>query len=180
MSGEDSRLQNGHNSPLLLIAISWLSQWVLWLAYVNNVGIREIIVGAIVSTAATWATAVFRRRAGDHYRLRATYIWQAVHVPRALLADTWILCRAVFMSMGTKRIPSGIISMPFQVGGNGPSSCGRRALAITYLTFTPNSLVMGFLREEQLLFFHSLIPQAPPSFMRKMGAKLERGKRKTK
>ena len=180
MPCEDRRLQNRHNSQLLLIGVSWISQWTLWLAYVNNVGIREIVVGAIVSSVATWAAAVFRRRADDRYRLPLIYVWQAVHVPRALFADTWVLCRAVLMRLTAKRIPSGIISVPFRVGGDAPSSRGRRALAITYLTFTPNSLVMGFLRDEQLLFFHTMIPQVLPPFMRKMGAKLEAGKRKTK
>ncbi len=177
MTREHSRLHTRHNSQWIPIVVSWLSQWVLWLAYVNNVGIREILTGAVVSAVATWAVVDFRRRTEDRYKLRFIYIRQAIHVLRILLNDTWVLCRVVAMRLAGRRTPSGMIAVPFRVGGNGAASRGRRALAITYLTFTPNSLVMGFLPDEQLLFFHTVIPQALPSFMLKMGAKLKKGER---
>lgn len=175
MTGEHSR---GQNSLWLLIAISWLSQWVLWLAYADSVGIREVVVGAVVSLIATWAAINFRHRTGEHYKLRYIYLRQIINVPEILFSGTWILFRVVAIRLFGGRPPAEIVAVRFRVGGNGPSSRGRRALAITYLTFAPNNLVMGFLRDKQLLFFHTVIPQPLPSFMFKMGARLEASERK--
>ncbi len=43
-------------------------------------------------------------------------------------------------------VPAGIVAVRFDPGGDDPHARGRRALAITFLTFAPNNLVLGIPR----------------------------------
>jgi multisubunit Na+/H+ antiporter MnhE subunit len=154
----------------LVFALTWISQLVLWLAFADSIGIRELAIGATVAGAATLATALFRRHTNERYRFRPLYLRQFVHVPKTIAVDTGVLLRAVVMCLLGRRVPANIVAVPFRVGGNGPSSHGRRALSLTYLTLAPNTIVLGFWPERQLLIFHSVLPRPLPKFALRMGA----------
>jgi multisubunit Na+/H+ antiporter MnhE subunit len=156
-----------------LVVLLWISQGLLWIAFADNSGIREIAIGAVVTGMATLAVWRFRRHTHDRYKLRFEYVRQAIHIPKSILVDTWILLRVIVMRLMGKTIPARIIGVPFKIGGNGPASRGRRSLAITFLTLTPNTLVLGLLPDEQLLLIHTLIPQPPPAFMFRLGTELD-------
>lgn len=160
-----------------LALLLWISQGLLWIAFADNSGIREIVIGAVVTAMATLAVWRFRRRTHDRYKLRFEYVRQAVHIPKSIIVDTWILLRVIVMRLRGKAIPARIIGVPFKNGGNGPVSRGRRSLAITFLTLTPNTLVLGLLPDKQLLLFHTLIPQPVPLFMFRLGAEPDDGGR---
>jgi multisubunit Na+/H+ antiporter MnhE subunit len=152
----------------------WLTQWVLWIAFADNCGIREIAVGGASSAAATLTVFFFRQCTDDRFELHFKHLSQIIHVPVIVLSDTWILLRVVGLGLIGREAPDKIVAVSFRMGGNDPASRGRRALAITYLTFTPNTLVLGLLPDEEVLFFHTVIPQPLPHFMFKMGATLDR------
>lgn len=153
--------------------LTWASQWVLWLIFADNVGFRELVVGGAASVISTFLVILFLARTSERFRLKSKSLIQALDIPGVLLHDTWILLRTITLRLLGKQTPSQIVSVPFHAGGNDPDSRGCRALAITFLTLTPNTLVLGILKKENLLFFHTLVPQPLPSFMNKMGARPE-------
>lgn len=159
--------------PLLL---TWACQWGLWLIFADNAGFREMIVGALAAAISTFVVGLFLARTIDRFKLQRQYLAQVVHIPRVLFSDTCILLRTIAMRLRGKDIPSGIVAVPFRLGTDDPRSRGRRALAVTFLTLTPNSLVLGFARDPERLFFHTVIPQPLPEFMREMGAEPGRTK----
>lgn len=150
--------------------LTWLCHWALWIAFVSSTSTREIVVGAVVSALTTMAAARFSRRSKDPFKLCVKHLKQIIHVPKLIVSDTGILLKVIGLSLVGKKALSRIVSMPFVIGGNSPSANGRRALAITYLTLTPNSLVFGFLPKRQALFFHALIPQPLPKFIHALEA----------
>ncbi len=151
-------------------ALVWVSQLVLWLAFADNVGVRELAIGAAVAGAAALATVILQRRTKERYKFRPLYLRQFVHVPKTIAVETGIVLHAIAMRLIGREVPGEIVSVPFRVGGNGPSSHGRRALSLTYLTLSPNTVVLGFWPERQLLLFHSVLPRPLPRFALKMGA----------
>ena len=81
----------------------------------DNSGIREIVIGAVVTAMATLAVWRFRRRTHDRYKLRFEYVRQAVHIPKSIIVDTWILLRVIVMRLRGKAIPARIIGVPFKI-----------------------------------------------------------------
>lgn len=148
----------------------WISQWGLWLAFANNAGWREILVGGAASAAGALAVARFQRRTQLYYHLRMIYLSQLLRVPATIISGTWNMLRATALRILGRELPGGIAAVHYRIGDNGPSSRGRRALAITFLTLGPNSLVLGFPPGQHHFFFHTLIPETLPPFMLRMGA----------
>ena len=151
-----------------------LALWAFWLILTDNAGLREMLCGAAATAVAITVLVVFVLRTGGHFTVRWEFLKESVHIPKQLLADTGTLLLAVARRMGGARPPSGILAVPFRRGGNRPTSRARRAFAITYLTTTPNTLVLGILEQEGLFLFHTIVPKPFPQFMVRLGAEPER------
>ena len=159
--------------------LMWFSQWVLWLAFANNAGAREGLIGAIASAASSIAVARYLSHTRERYDLRAIYLGQFIHAGELVISGTWILLRVIGLRLLGRDVPAGIAAVRYRIGTNRPVSRGRCALATTILTLAPNNLVLGILPERRLFLYHTVIPQPLPSFMLKMGAKLESEKRES-
>ncbi len=170
-----SRTSSSPRISRVTLAAIWISQLVLWLIFADNVGFREIIVGAVASTIATWFVPSFIVRTDASFRFRRRWALQAIHVPEILCTGSWVLLRVIARRLLGRKVPGGIVAVRFDVGKDDAWSRGRRAIAITYLTFAPNNLVFGIPREQEVLFFHTVIPQPLPRFMLRLGARLENG-----
>ena len=90
-----------------------------------------------------------------------------------LARDTWVLLQSIGRRLAGKELPSRIVAIPFHRGGSDALSQGRRAFAITILTLTPNTLVLDIPQDREILFFHTLIPQPIPKFIREIAADTE-------
>lgn len=146
----------------------WLSEWVLWLVFTDNVGFREILAGAAASALATYFAFIFasRQTIGTFWFPREmAVIWR---LPAELVHDTAVLLLALARRIAGRDIPSDIVAIPFGATGNDPESHGKRALATTLLTVTPNTLVLGIPVEEGLLYFHRLLPQPASGMARRL------------
>lgn len=153
--------------------IAWVACWISWLVLTDNSGWREMLVGACASTISLLAIAVFVRKTKWTFRVRLKLLKEAIHVPPQLFTDTELLAFTVVRRMFGARPASGIMAVPFRRGANTPSSRMRRALAITYVTVTPNTLVLGISQDPELFVLHSIVPKPLPQFMACMGAEPE-------
>jgi multisubunit Na+/H+ antiporter MnhE subunit len=148
----------------------WVSQWILWLVLADNYGLREISIGALAASLVTFFAALFARKTSERYEFRMRYFAQAVHIPMLLLTDTWTLLIAIKRSLLGSETASGIVGVPFGSGGDDAAARTRRAIAITYLTLTPNTVVLGISKHLDLLFFHALLPRPVPAFLKSLGS----------
>jgi multisubunit Na+/H+ antiporter MnhE subunit len=158
------------------VLLTWASQLGFWLIFADNAGFREVIIGAAAAALTTFFVFLFISRSGETFKLSDRHLAQVIHVPESLFSDTWILLRVIAMRLIGRKVPGGIVAVHFNFGGDDSASRGRRALAITFLTFAPNNLVLGILQQPQILFFHTVIPQPLPSFMKNMGADPDYGR----
>jgi multisubunit Na+/H+ antiporter MnhE subunit len=155
-------------APLFLC---WLFEWILWLVFTDNTGFRELLAGAAAAAIATYFSFEFASRktiAGFGRPAGLRVIW---HVPAVLARDTAVLLIAVARRLAGRGLPSGYAAIPFRAVGDNPRSRSKRALAATVMTVTPNTLVLGVLKDERILFFHRLLPQSPSSLERQLSAR---------
>lgn len=129
-----------------------------------------MVVGAISSAITLAAVISFAVRTRSGYEMRARFLREVVHIPEILVQGLWVLFDATLRQLRGARVPSGVAAVRFRPGTDDPTSRARRALAITYLTIAPNNLVFGILREEEIFFFHTVIPQPLPPFLIRLGA----------
>lgn len=156
------------------LLLCWVSEWVLWLVFTDNTGYREILAGAAASALATYFAFIFasRKTIGSFWIPREiVVVWR---LPAELIHDTGVLLLALTRRMAGQDIPSDIAAIPFAATSNDPESRGQRALATTLLTVTPNTLVLGILVDEKLLFFHRLLPQPVSGLARQLSGAVGR------
>ena len=64
---------------------------------------------------------------------------QVRYLPVSLISGSFKLLQAMSNQLFTERgAASVVLSTPFRIGGLEPESAARRALAISYITATPN------------------------------------------
>jgi multisubunit Na+/H+ antiporter MnhE subunit len=154
-------------SPAPLVAC-WFSEWILWLLFAENTGWRELTIGAAAAAIATYFVFEFAsRKPITSFRLPhgISVIWL---LPWVLAHDTAILLLAVARRLAGGNLRSGVAGIPFGAVANRPASRSKRALATTLMTITPNTLVLGVLREREVLFFHRLVPQPASALARRL------------
>jgi multisubunit Na+/H+ antiporter MnhE subunit len=150
--------------------ITCIVLWASWLVLSDNTGWREMAVGAIASVATTVSVARFISVADVHFRIRGQYLKEAIHLPVLQAKGLWTLLAAMARQVGGAGVRSGVVAVRFRAGGDDPTSRARRAIAITYLNLTPDSVVLGVLKEKGILLFHAIGPERIPPFMERMGA----------
>ncbi len=154
----------------------WLAVWIvhlgLWLIYVSQVNVWEILVGSAAAAMATLGLAVFRRlglvKCGPSLRQIAE-IWR---IPQCVISGTGQIMQGIgrqrFSREGANR---HLLAISFDAGRDDAEGTGRRALAVLYTTMTPNFVVVGIVREQGLLLYHQLIPGKVPQMTQNLGAR---------
>ncbi|HTW95718.1 MAG TPA: hypothetical protein VMD30_13025 [Tepidisphaeraceae bacterium] len=157
---------------MAIIALTAGSQWVLWLAYTDSLGYREMCAGAGGAAIATLAVWIYGIKGKIRFRLSLRDVAQAIYLPWNVLVDTWKIVRAVGMQIFTAGgAPSLVAAVEFEVGQAKPIDAGRQALAITYTTLTPNSIVLGIVPEQGLMIYHRIVPGKLMAATRHLGAR---------
>lgn len=156
---------------VVIFASTLLTHWVLWLAYTNNVGIREIIAGVAAAGISTVAVSLFAIQGKLRFAFRSRDLFQAIYLPGYALEGTWeilqALCKQLFTSKGAASFTGAV---RYDVGGDDPLSAGR-ALAVTYTTLTPNFIVLGIAHDQKLMIYHQIIRGKILTMTRNLGAR---------
>lgn len=150
-----------------------LSNLGLYLAFTSNVGVREITAGVIVAGLATAAVIVFSTAAGVQFEFRLRDVMQAWRLPWAILGDTAKIMQALVMQLINRRgVPSVLATLVFDHDEKNPAmNAGCRALAITYNSAAPNSIMIGIVEDQGLMIYHQMIPSPPSPMVRNLGAR---------
>ena len=156
--------------------LAWLVQFAiafaLWHLYVGKLQPDEALFAAGgAAIAATASKIVFEKHIAP-LRAQWRHVAEIWRMPKELVTGGWqitaVLLRQIFLR---EPAPSLFISVPFDAGGDDDESAFRRALAITYTTATPNSVVIGIDRERGLLVYHQVRKSPVPEMIRRLGAR---------
>lgn len=155
------------------IAVACLLHCALYLAFTEDLDVRELVAMVLTGAVATVAALVFATAGKVRFGLRLRDVAQAIYVPRYVIRGTGEVLHGLARQLFTRGgAPSVVAAVHFDIGPErSPQDAGRRALAISYTTATPNFIILGLVKEQKLMIFHQIIPGEVPSMTRNLGAK---------
>jgi hypothetical protein len=158
--GSDSRARR----PLRR-ASAWLAGFVLagalYLLLIDTTSLPELIVGAVAAALAASGFELAREQqpAGG---LTARVRWlAAVHRPvRTVPKDIALLSVLAVRQLVRPKSVNGVFrAVPFRCGDEEDLESGRRAMAESFGSFSPNTIIVGIDGERELILGHQLCPR---------------------
>lgn len=152
----------------LLVAI--VAMAVLWIVFVAGFQAEEMLVGALSVAASVAFLSLMWRAQQDHVLFRARDVAQVWRVPGQVAGDAVVILRVLWQDLfGGSRKPSSYEVHRFDAAPPGSEMAGRKLLAVTYLTASPNSIVLGVHERKRMLMVHQLSPAPTPELARRLG-----------
>lgn len=150
--------------------IYWASSFCLWLLFVNTTKIHELWMAALASVLAASACEIVRNEPFASFRPTLWWLIQAWREPWYILVD----CVSIFWAFFKRLVhpePSVLRQVLFDAGGDDPQSAARRALAITYTSMSPNSIILAIDPEKGAMVLHQISQTETSAMTRNLGAK---------
>jgi hypothetical protein len=146
---------------------------VLYLAFTANVGWRELIASALAGMLSAASAIIFAHAGKVKFSFRIRDVLQAWRIPQNVVSGTIEVLRALATQLFTARgADSAVRAVRFDMGDkDDPRDAGRRAMAITYTTATPNFIIMGMVDQQQLMLYHQIVPGKVRKMTRNLGAR---------
>jgi multisubunit Na+/H+ antiporter MnhE subunit len=143
----------------------WMALMAFWIVLTGNFRWTELLIGAgasllgsIVSVA---AESMNIARFLPHWR----YLWQSRAVIWQMVIGVWVVMGSLIRHDG--RAAGRVHAIPFDPGGEDAESQARRAVAETFPTMAPASVVIGVDRGMGAVVFHLLgTSSVPPTLQR--------------
>ena len=155
----------------MIYVAAFAALWLGWLALTNSTGYREMIAGLVGAGLSILGVAVYARQLRVGFRFRARDLAQIWRIPWYVVQGTWEIYQALFRQLFGAGADNSVGAVKFDVGEkDSPYSAGRRALAVTYTTITPNSIVLGIVMEEGLLLYSQIKVGPVRPMTRRLGA----------
>ena len=145
----------------------------LYFAFTANVGVREIVAAAATAAVATAAVLVFARAGQASFRFRAGDVAAAWRMPWYALTGTAQVLQGLWKQLAhPNRASTVLAAVPFDMGeADDRRAAGRRALAVTLTTATPNFVVLGLVEEQGVMLYHQIVPADVTRLTRRLGAR---------
>jgi multisubunit Na+/H+ antiporter MnhE subunit len=131
----------------------------LWLLLTSTVDKAEAIVGAGASLIAATVAEAVRAQGTFGFAPRAAWLRRAWLIPVRIGVES-LQAFAVLANhvTGRKRVRGTYRTVEFRHGGTGPRDGARRALATVAVSVSPNTFVIGFDPDEDVVLIHQLRP----------------------
>jgi multisubunit Na+/H+ antiporter MnhE subunit len=139
----------------------------LWLLLAGSWHLQEVAAALLVGLVAGGIGVVLREEVGHRPVTLAGPLRTTGRLYLGALRDCWTLTRALLASP-VGRSPAGRVRrVPFDVGTHSGADVGRRVVATVGTSLQPNTYVVGFDRERDLVLVHELVasgedPVDPP------------------
>jgi hypothetical protein len=135
----------------------WLFAGALYLLLIDTTDLPELIVGAgAAAIAATGFELAREQRVAGGMSARLRWLGRLYRplrgVPSDVLALTWLAARQL---VRPRKVNGEFRSVPFQTHAQ-KHETGRRALAESFGSFAPNTIIIGVDAERELLLGHQL------------------------
>ncbi len=135
----------------------WLFAGALYLLLIDTTDLPELIVGAgAAAIAATGFELAREQRVAGGMSARLRWLGRLYrplrNVPSDVLALTWLAARQLIRP---RKVNGEFRSVPFQTHAQ-KHETGRRALAESFGSFAPNTIIIGVDAERELLLGHQL------------------------
>lgn len=152
----------------LRLASAWIGFLGLWLLFVYQVTTSELIAGAIASGLTVFSGYVIFRIVPVCFEPRFRWILQIYRLPAMIAVDLWRLLQCLFREMARRPLRSSFVMARFATMPDGCRAAAQRALAILFVSTTPNSIVLDIDMEQNRLFYHQAEPAPVPELLRRL------------
>jgi hypothetical protein len=140
-------------------AAGWLLSGALYLLLIDNPDLPELLVGAGAATLAALGFELAREQYIAAESVRLSWLVRVVRPLRRVPPDTVALCRVAIAQLRHPQPTRGVFrAVPFRSGDDEAREGGRRALAESFGSLAPNTIVIGVDPERELLLGHQLRP----------------------
>jgi multisubunit Na+/H+ antiporter MnhE subunit len=165
-AGSGSPRRRQESLPFARRAGSWLVWWTLLMAFWvwadDSVALAELVVGAVAAALGAFFTELVQYQAATHFRLRIEWIVPALRLPVRLIGDLLVVVGALGRRIARgEDPPSGFRLVPLRYGDDSPEGVTRRVLITAGSSFAPNTFVLGFDEERQVMVVHDLVSPVP-------------------
>jgi hypothetical protein len=144
--------------------VLWLARWLglaaFYLVFIDALPAEERYAAVMVGGIGVLSLAALQRRDRRHAFRASWLIIYARRLVPGLLGDTYRVLIAHPLAVLTKRCPPGgrFIALPFDPGGDDPTSAGRRVAVLYGSSLTPNAVPIFVDEERRVLVLHQLHP----------------------
>src|SRR5438034_1732707 len=131
----------------------------LWLLLTSTVDKAEAIVGAGASCFAATAAEIVRARRPFGFRPKAAWLRRVWLVPIRIAVES-LQASVVLVNhvTGRRRVRGTFRAIEFRHGGTGAVDGARRAMTTVVTSVSPNTYVIGFDPNEDVVLVHQLRP----------------------
>ena len=155
----------------LLTGLEWLFLLALWMAFVSTWSKAELLIGMLAATIGAVADAVVKKEGLAKFKPKLSWVLLIFWEPWYVAQGAYFSFKAFFCQLLGVRPRSGFQVAEYDAVGDDERSAAKRALAITYLTIPPNSIVIGIDRERKQALIHHIVPPTESTMARKLGVK---------
>ena len=142
----------------------------LWMLFVSSMQLAEFTAGIAAAALGAVADGLVKSQRFAQFRPRLKWLWLFAWEPWYALTGTAAIFWALARRLAGKRSEAQFRVVPFRAGGEDSESAARRALAITTISISPETIVVGIDRERNCMLLHQIAPAATPKIARRLGA----------
>ena len=161
----------GRTYSWFAFGVAWIALVPLYLAFANNVGFREWCVAVVAAGIATVAGVIYARQRRIRFTFDVRWFREIPCVALTIVTDTGVALQQVVHRMRGRPVVSAVVAVAFDCRDGHTRSAGRRAVAATLLTITPNTVVLDVCAKEPQLAYHELAPRPVPKVVRSLGSR---------
>ena len=138
--------------------------------FVSQLQRAEFVAGVAAALLGAIGDGVVKSKRLASFGPRPAWLWLFSWEPWYVLTGSAAIFRALARRLMGKKSESQFRVVPFRAGGDDRESAARRALAITAISISPDTIVVGIDREREFTLLHLIAPKPVPKIARRLGA----------
>lgn len=150
---------------------AWLGFLALWFSFVYQISLPELFAGAGAAALTLFALKKSLKAEPFSFQPKLRWCTQVWRLPKIILEDF----AALFYTLGRHilRKPGlGLFQLtPFRTSGDASRQAAQRCLATTFMSVSPNSVVVDIDTERNVMMFHQVKRAAVPRMIRELEEK---------
>ncbi len=132
----------------------------VWWVLTSTIKAQEAVVGLAVAAIAASVMTVVRGRARPLVRVRLRWLAPAWRWPALAVRDTASLVGVLWRQLVRGREARGSFrEIPMALPGDESEAAGKELAVTLAISSTPNTIVVGFDRDREVLVVHQAVPR---------------------
>jgi multisubunit Na+/H+ antiporter MnhE subunit len=152
----------------LRLAVAWVAFVALWLFFVYQPSVSELIAAAATAALTLLSGVVVFRILPVCFEPRLVWLAQVYRLPRMIAEDLWLLFKCLLREITKRPSRSTFALAEFHSKRDGCRAAAQRALALLFVSTTPNSIVLDIDVKRNRMFYHQVEPAPVPELLRRL------------